>query len=80
MIEFRIPGAGPHTITLLTLLPQITQPVTITGETEAGWVAATATTAAVLRVELSGGGTLNTGLRINSPNVTVRGLATASPA
>lgn len=35
-ITFAIPGAGPHTITLLSLLPLITSPVTIDGYTQTG--------------------------------------------
>ena len=35
-IAFAIPGAGVHTITPLTLLPIISQPVTIDGYTQPG--------------------------------------------
>src|SRR3954470_13126274 len=42
-IAFAIPGAGTHTIALATDLPQITQPVTIDGYTQAGASANTLT-------------------------------------
>src|SRR5262245_24303465 len=36
IINFNISGAGPHTITLLTPLPAITDPVVIDGYTQSG--------------------------------------------
>ena len=36
VIAFNIPGAGPHTITLLSILPLLTGPVTIDGYTQPG--------------------------------------------
>jgi len=55
-INFNIPGAGVHTITLLSDLPTITSPVIIDGYTQSG---ATANTLAVgdnaaLRIEING--------------------------
>jgi len=75
LIEFHIPGTGTHTITLLTPLPAISSIVTMTGETEEGWVAATATTAAVLRVELDGSTARGIGLTLNGVGSVVRVLA-----
>src|SRR5215472_1782385 len=37
MIAFDIPGAGPHTITLTSPLPTITEAVTINGQTQPGF-------------------------------------------
>lgn len=78
-INFRIPGGGPHVINLLTPLPIITGPVTITGETEEGWVAAGTTTPADIRVEINGGniGGTSTGLTFGpgSGGSVVRGVA-----
>lgn len=56
-IAFNIPGAGVHTITPVTLLPDITGSVIIDGAN--GGVAAN-------RVELSGAGALSTGLSFPS--------------
>ena len=57
-ISFNIPGAGVHTITPLSPLPAITDPVTIDGYTQPGASVNTgafgATDNAVLQIELSG--------------------------
>ena len=37
-IEFNIPGSGFHTITPLTALPTISDPVTIAGSTQPGFI------------------------------------------
>jgi CSLREA domain-containing protein len=37
-IEFDLPGEGPQTIDILSALPTITDPVTIDGTTEDGWI------------------------------------------
>ena len=77
LIEFHIPGSGVHTITLMTELPDIIYPVTITAETEEGWVAATASTPASLRVELTGPSLLNDYLKFaeGSDGSTIKGLS-----
>lgn len=41
VIEFNIPGNGPHEIVLNSYLPQIKQPVTINAETQAGYIVGT---------------------------------------
>lgn len=77
-IEFNIPGSGPHTIKPLTNLPAITSPVDINGYTQSGAAVATASSTAILQIELSGeltsapsnGLTLTTG----SSGSTIRGL------
>jgi hypothetical protein len=77
-ISFAIPGTGTHTINLLTALPVITDPVTITAETEEGWVAAGTATAASLRVEINGasiaGSTTGLTFGAGSSGSVVRGL------
>src|SRR5262245_37276028 len=67
-ITFNIPGAGPHTIALTSELPTITGQVVINGASEPNFAGSPV-------VELDGGGTVGTGLRINSNNSTVRGLS-----
>jgi len=80
-IEFNIPGAGPHTITLaLGNLPNLSDPngVTIDGYTQPGAsenTLATAGTNANLQIILRQGGPRSgTGLNLTSGNNTVRGL------
>jgi hypothetical protein len=77
-INFAIPGNGPHTITLLTPLPEITNPVVIDAENEELWAASTSTTPANLRVTLDGSsaGASATGLvfAAGASNSTVKGL------
>jgi uncharacterized repeat protein (TIGR01451 family) len=66
-IVFNVQPAGPKTITLVTPLPFITQPVTIDGTTQPGFVAAPI-------VELNGNGLAANGLTIATSNTLVRGL------
>lgn len=78
-IEFHIPGGGVHTISPLTVLPTITQTVTIDGYTQGGTPNTNPPTMginAVILIELSGvnSGSNFGGLTINAPNCTVRGL------
>ena len=79
-INFNIPGAGVHTISPLSALPQITQSVTIDGYTQPGSSVNTNPPTmginAILHIELSGvnSGSNFGGLIINAPNCTVRGL------
>ncbi|HUS36076.1 MAG TPA: right-handed parallel beta-helix repeat-containing protein [Verrucomicrobiae bacterium] len=78
MIAFNIPGAGPHTISLASALPGITDAVTIDGYTQPG---ATANTSAAdfngaLKIVLNGTAvaTVSDGLSVQWPGVTIRGL------
>jgi parallel beta-helix repeat protein len=79
-IAFNIPGTGVHTISPLTALPIITQTVTIDGYTQSGAMMnsnpPTMGLNTALRIELSGvnSGSNFSGLVINAPNCTVRGL------
>ena len=79
-IGFNIAGAGPHTISPASELPNITDPVVIDGYTQSG---ASANTNApnqalntVLKIELAGNLTAITGLRLaaGSGGSTIRGL------
>ena len=78
-IAFAIPGAGVHTISPVTALPNITQPVTIDGYTQPGSAVNTDPIAhnAILLIELEGSGSSGTtGLKLMSTSAgsTVRGL------
>ncbi len=83
-IEFAIPGAGPHTISPTSELPDITQPVTINGYTEsldegaspASVNTATTGTNAVLKIELDGSGIAGqpSGINIQTNSTVIRGL------
>jgi hypothetical protein len=78
-INFNITGSGVHTISPLTVLPTITQTVTIDGYSQPGSSANTNPPTqglnAVILIELSGalGGNFD-GLTLNAANCTVRGL------
>ena len=79
-INFNIPGGGVHTISPLSVLPTITQTVTIDGYTQPGSSMNTNPPTmglnTVLLIELNGqfSGSNFGGLIINAPNCTVRGL------
>ena len=77
-ISFAIPGAGVHTISPLSALPTITDPVIIDGYTQPGASPNTLAVGnnAVLLVELNGAnaGIGVTGLTIDAGSSTVRGL------
>src|SRR6476660_2620089 len=78
-INFSIMGSGVHTISPLTVLPTITQTVTINGYSQAGSSANTNPPTmglnTVLTIELSGAlGSNFSGLTLNAANCTVRGL------
>ena len=81
IINFAIPGAGPHTISPASDLPPITEAVTINGYSESlgeGTTPASANTLAVgnnavLKIELSGAAAGN-GLKIEADDSTVQGL------
>ena len=78
-IAFNIAGTGPHTIALVSGLPQITQPLTIDGYTQAGSspnanpVGQGLNT--VLMIEIDGTNVaLNACLRVQASDVTIKGL------
>src|SRR5207248_878307 len=79
-INFNIPGGGVHTISPMTVLPTITQTVTIDGYTQPGSSMNTNPPTmgimATILIELSGvnSGSNFSGLIINAANCTVRGL------
>ena len=74
-ITFNIPGTGPHTIQPISPLPEITDPVVIDGYTQTGSAPATASTNAVLKIELNGSSAGNVhGLTIRADNCTIKGL------
>src|SRR3954468_6679836 len=68
-IAFNIPGAGVHTINVLSDLPQISGPTTIDGTTQPGF-------AGTPLIEITGGGTLSTGLSVAAAasSSVIRGL------
>src|SRR5258708_27938781 len=77
LITFNISGAGVHTISPLSVLPTITDPVTIDGYTQPG--ASVNTLAggdnAILLIELSGAAAGGVdGLSITAGSCTIRGL------
>ncbi len=77
-IHFNLPGTGPHKITLNNELPAITRPIIIDGYTQPDASAATATSPAVIMVELSGESTTGAnGLTIGTggDGSAIRGLA-----
>src|ERR1051326_1406021 len=81
-ISFNISGTGVHTITPLTVLPTITEAVTIDGYTQPGAAANTLATGdnAAIKIEINGATVeasqnLLAGLNIAASNCTVRGLA-----
>src|SRR6266446_373850 len=78
LIQFCIPGSGPHSIRPGSALPEITEAVTIDGYTQPGAAPNTlpAGDNAVLRIRLDGsaaGGGVG-GLTINSDRTVIRGL------
>lgn len=80
VVQFAVPGAGPHRIRLSTSLPTITQPLTIDGYTQAGAVPNTASDVddALIRIELDGNVDGNpgiVGLPVCAPDSLIRGLA-----
>jgi len=75
-ISFAIPGAGVHTITPASALPDITDPVTIDGYTQPGASENTVAVGdnAVLLIELNGTSAGSSGLTITGGGSTIRGL------
>ncbi|PZQ09965.1 MAG: hypothetical protein DI564_16655 [Rhodanobacter denitrificans] len=79
-IEFSIPGAGPHTISITTSLPGLTGPVTIDGYTQAGATPNTLSigTNAQIRIEIRGPGDFSASgltLLVGAVDSTIRGLS-----
>lgn len=77
-IRFEIPSVGPHDILLTSLLPVITEALTIDGFSQAGSAPNAATTGsdAVLQIQLNGGGAITNLLRTCTTGlVDLRGLA-----
>lgn len=72
VINFNIPGDGPHDIELQSALPLITQPLKIDGTTEPGTICSYPNRA--LKIHLVGGGTGN-GLASSGVTVAVLGLS-----
>src|ERR1041384_3526440 len=70
LIDFNISGTGPFTINLATVLPSITEPVTIDGTTQPGY-------AGKPRIELNGAGAAGngTGIYLLTSNCLIKGLA-----
>lgn len=54
IIDFDIPGTGPHTISLTSFLPAFTDQITIDGYSQPGAARATETTTATIMIELDG--------------------------
>jgi hypothetical protein len=80
VIQFNIPGAGPHTITPASALPNITQPLTIDGYTQPGSSPNTNAVGlglnTVLMIEIDGTNVPNgfACLNVTASNVTIKGL------
>jgi CSLREA domain-containing protein len=78
VIEFEIPGAGPHTISPVSELPDIEEPVTIDGYTETGAIPNTLAfgTNAAPQIVISGASALDgsRGFAVVSGPTTIRGL------
>lgn len=76
IIEFAIPGDGPHKIVPLTRLPALTSPAFIDGLSQSGAQANTSTNRnnAELMIELSGEAGIDVGLTLSGGSTTVRGL------
>ena len=71
-IRFNIPGAGPHTISLSTPLPAVTDPVFIDGASQPGFAGAP-----VVQVNGSAAGAGASGLALTGGPSRVRGLSIA---
>lgn len=76
-IRFAIPGDGPHVITLVSALPEITQGLSIDGYTQVGAApnADPLESDAVIKIEIRGGSELATLSLCTQELVDVRGLA-----
>lgn len=68
-IAFDLEGEGPHTIAPASALPEITDPVTVDGTTQAGYSGDP-----LIDVDGSSAGFSSSGLRITAGYTTVRGL------
>ena len=76
-VVFNIPGAGAQVTSLLSPLPEITDPLEIDGYTQPGAKANSKAigTDAVILIQLEGTQNTPDGLTINASNCTIRGLA-----
>jgi len=78
-VQFSIPGVGPHSLSPLSALPSITDPLLIDGYTQPGAVANSMAigTDAILKVELTGAsaGSGVDGLYVGVGGSAIRGLA-----
>ena len=77
VINFNIAGAGVHTISLLSGLPELTSSVEINGYSQAGAAVATAGGTASIMIELDGGSVSDSlnGLHLSAGNSSISGLA-----
>lgn len=77
VVNFNIPGAGPHTLQLGSALPFITDTLTINGYTQPGAQANSLAIGdnAVIKIQLSGVSGVGVGLNILAPNCVVQGLS-----
>jgi hypothetical protein len=75
-IDFNIPGAGVHTITVPTALPGITDPVTLDGYTQPNTVQNSLPISdnAQLFIQITAGAGVTQGLTISAGSSTIRGL------
>jgi parallel beta-helix repeat protein len=72
-IKFAIPGNGPHTITPVTTLPVITQPVAIRGYSQPGAAAATANDPAEPKIVIDAIN-VDRGFEIAGDGIEIRGI------
>jgi len=68
VIKFDIPGAGSHLIAVGSLLPAVTQPLVINGQSQPGF-------AGTPLIQLAKGGFAARGLSLDAGSVTVKGLS-----
>jgi hypothetical protein len=77
-IAFNIVGGGVHTITLATLLPALTSPVTIDGYTQPGASANTKPVGqgldTVLVIQVTGGAGIDPCFQVQTSDTTIKGL------
>lgn len=74
-IYFNIPGAGPHRIQPVSVLPTVTSSVLIDGYTQTGALPATDASAATMKIEINRGTNAVTNpFYINTSNTCLRGL------
>lgn len=69
-IHFAIPGSGPFTINLLTVLPSIVEPVVIDGTTQSGYAGKP-----LVAIDGAGAAGHGSGIYILTSNTVIRGLS-----